>query len=47
MCELRGHVDPPLETGWYRPLPVQRLRTVPQNERHQQTSHKTSKTAGG
>lgn len=47
MCELRGDVNPSLEAGWYRPLPVQCLRTVPQDERHQQTSHQTSKTTGG
>lgn len=46
MCKLRGHVDAPLEAGRYGPLPVQRLRTVPQDERHQQTSHQTSAAAG-
>lgn len=33
--ELRGHVHAALEEGWHRALPVQRLRALPQNERHQ------------
>lgn len=47
VCQLWGDVNPPLEAGWYRPLPVQCLRTVPQDEWHQQTSYQTSKAAGG
>lgn len=46
MCELWGDVNPTLEAGRHRPLPVQRMRFVPQDERHQQTSDQTAEAAG-
>lgn len=32
MCKLRCHLNPSVATGWYWPLLVQRLWTVPQDE---------------
>lgn len=39
--ELRGHVHTALEEGRHRALPVQRLRALPQNERHQPAAQAT------
>ena len=41
MCQLRGHVDPAVETRWKRALPVQRLRALPQDERPEQAHPET------
>ncbi|XP_062396062.1 uncharacterized protein gata1b isoform X1 [Sardina pilchardus] len=46
VCELRGHCHPTLEARWYRPLPLQCLRTVPQNEWTEPTSHSTQEETG-
>lgn len=39
MCKLWRHLHPSVATGWYRPLPVQRLWPVPQDERPEPTTH--------
>lgn len=39
MCKLRCHLHPSVATGRYRALPVQRLWTVPQDERPEPTAH--------
>ncbi len=41
--ELRRHLDAALAQGRHRALPVQRLRTLPQDERHEQTTGKAVK----
>ena len=46
VCELRGHVHTLVATGWHGPLPVQRLRPVQQDERHEQTSHQAAAENG-
>lgn len=46
MRELRRHLHPAVATGRHRPLPVQRLRIVPQDERAEQTPHQAQKTTG-
>nr|CAI5833000.1 unnamed protein product [Callosobruchus analis] len=35
VCELRGHRHPPVAQRWYRTLPLQRLRPLPQDERNE------------
>ena len=46
MRQLRSYLDPALATGPQRPLLVQRLRPLLQDERHQQTSRQTKKKNG-
>lgn len=46
MCQLRGHVHPALEKRWHGTLPLQRLRTLPQDERHQPALVQTPEEAG-
>lgn len=46
VCELWSHSHPPVAPGWYGPLPVQRLRTVPQDERPKQTSDQAQEETG-
>jgi len=44
--ELRRHIDTPLETRRYWPLPLQRLRALLQDERSESTPHQTETTPG-
>jgi len=44
--ELRGGFDPLVAQGPRRTLSLQRMRTVPQDERHEPTSRQTAQTAG-
>ena len=46
VCELRGHVHALVATGRHGPLPVQRLRSLQQDERHEQTPHQTAAENG-
>ena len=46
VCELRLHLHPAVATGWHGPLPVQRLRPVPQDERTEQTPHQAAAETG-
>lgn len=46
MCQLRGHVHPALEEGRHGALPLQRLRALPQDERHQPALVQTPEEAG-
>ena len=46
MCKLRCHLHPSVAAGWYRPLPVQRLRTVPQDERPEPTAYQAETQTG-
>lgn len=46
MRQLRIHVNATVAQGWNRALPVQRLRPLPQDERHQQATHQTTETTG-
>lgn len=46
VCELWSDSYPSLASGWDGPLPVQRLRTVPQDEWPEQTSHPAQKKTG-
>lgn len=39
MRELRRHIHPSVAAGRHRPLPVQRMRTVPQDEWPEPTTH--------
>lgn len=39
MCKLRCHLHPFVATGWNWPLSVQRLWTVPQDERPEPTAY--------
>jgi len=41
MCQLWCYIYPPVATGWQRPLLVQRLRPLLQNERPEQAAHQT------
>ena len=40
MRELRRHLDAAVAEGRDGPLPLQRLRPLPQDERHEQTAGK-------
>lgn len=46
MCQLWGHVHPAVEEGRHGALPLQRLRALPQDERHQQAPVQTPEEAG-
>lgn len=46
MCKLWCHVHPAVAAGRYRPLPVQRLRTVPQDERPEPTTYQAQTETG-
>lgn len=46
MCELWGDLDSAVAARWYRALPVQRLRALPQNERAEPAAHQAQKEAG-
>jgi hypothetical protein len=46
MCQLRRYLDPTVATGWQRPLPLQCLRLVLQDERAKQATHQTKEEAG-
>ena len=46
MCELRSNDNAIVEAGRQRQLSVQRLRTLPQSQRTQQTSHQTQEETG-
>lgn len=37
MCKLRRNFHSALATRWYGPLPVQRVRSLPQDERNEST----------
>ncbi len=41
MCELWRHVYPAVAPRRHGPLPVQRLRSLPQNERTKPAPHQT------
>ncbi len=45
MCELRCYLHPPLEAGRERPLPLQRLRPLLQDERHESTARQAQETS--
>ena len=44
MRQLRSYLDPALATGPQRPLLVQRLRPLLQDERHQPATHQAKET---
>ena len=44
--ELWCHIDTLVATGWNRPLPLQCLRSLLQDERTESTSHQTQTTPG-
>lgn len=44
--QLRLRVHAAVAPGRHRPLPVQRLRPVPQDERRQQAAHQAAETTG-
>lgn len=44
--ELRSYFDASLETGRHRPLPLQRLRALLQDERPESTPHQAETTPG-
>ena len=46
MCELWCYLDPVVAQGRQRPLPLQRLRTLLQNERPEQATHQAQETTG-
>lgn len=46
MRQLWLRVHAAVAQGRHRTLPVQRLRPLPQDERHQQTAHQTAETTG-
>lgn len=46
MRQLRLRVHAAVAQGRHRTLPVQRLRPLPQDERHQQAAHQTAETTG-
>jgi hypothetical protein len=46
MCQLRRDFNPTVATGWQRPLPLQCLRLVLQDERAKQAAHQTKEEAG-
>lgn len=46
MCQLWGHVHPAVEEGRHGALPLQRLRALPQDERHQPAPVQTPEEAG-
>ena len=44
--QLWCHLDPAVAARWQRPLPLQRLRTLLQNERPEPAPHQTKEKAG-
>ena len=46
MCELRGNIHTAMEEGQERPLPLQRLRALLQDEWPEQAAHQTKKKNG-
>lgn len=46
MCQLWGHVHAAVEEGRHGALPLQRLRALPQDERHQPAPVQTPEEAG-
>lgn len=46
MRQLWLRVHAAVAQGRHRALPVQRLRPLPQDERHQQAAHQTAETTG-
>jgi len=44
VCQLRRHLHPALEAGRDRPLPLQRVRTVLQDERGNQPTAPEART---
>lgn len=46
MRELRCDIDATLAKGRYRPLSVQRMWTLSQDERHEQAAHQALQTPG-
>ena len=47
MRQLRIHIDAAVAARWHRSLPVQRLRTLPQDEqRHQSAAPQTAQAIG-
>ena len=46
MCELRRDIDAAVETRRQRSLPLQRVRPLLQNERHQPTARQAKEENG-
>lgn len=46
MRELRRDIDAALAKGWHWPLSLQRMRTLSQDERHEQAAHQALETPG-
>lgn len=46
MRQLRRNIDAPLAPRRHRPLPVQRVRPLPQDERHEPTLGPSTPSAG-
>ena len=46
MRQLWGHIDTPLAKRWQWALLVQRMRSLSQNERPEQTPHQTKAKTG-
>jgi len=46
VCQLRCDLHAAVAPRWHRTLSVQRMRTVPQNERHEQTACQAGKEIG-
>lgn len=46
MRELRGHLDAVVAQGRHGTLPLQCLRTLPQDERTEQAAHQTKEATG-
>jgi hypothetical protein len=46
VCELWGYLHPSLEAGRERPLPLQRLRPLLQDEWHQSAARQAQKKTG-
>lgn len=44
MRELRRDIDAALAKGWHWPLSLQRMRTLSQDERHEQAAHQALET---
>lgn len=44
--QLRGHLDPAVEEGRHRTLPVQRVRALPPHERHEQAGGQEPEETG-
>lgn len=46
MCELRSHLHPAVAAGRNGPLPLQRVRPVPQDERPEPTPYQAKAQTG-